>query len=246
MDSTLLIIFIGIFIGLVKGGLTGPIGGAVILPLLSQTMSVPQAAGITLPLLIVGDIFAMRFYWREWDIRLVKLLLPAAIVGIVIGISLLVALPDNALRVLLGIFTILIIIYKFVGDTLTKVEYQHKNWHGYLAGFASGLTSALANLGGPPITAYLLLQKLKPTAFVGTMTLFFFIVNLLKVPGFLSAGFIDIPTLISIAWVIPLIPVGVWIGRFAIGKVNRLWFERAMMVLLLWASVNLLLSGLSG
>ena len=38
--------------------------------------------------------------------------------------------------------------YRLVGDTLTKVEYQHKNWHGYLAGFASGLTSALANLGG--------------------------------------------------------------------------------------------------
>jgi len=240
MDSTLLVIFIGIFIGLVKGGVTGPIGGAVILPLLSQTMSVPQAAGITLPLLIVGDIFAMRFYWREWDVKLVRLLLPAALAGIVLGISLLVTLPDDVLRRMLGIFTIGIIIYKVAGDALQTVEYQPRAWHGYVAGFASGLTSALANLGGPPITAYLLLQKLKPTAFVGTMTLFFFIVNLLKVPGFLSAGFIDIPTLISIAWVIPLIPVGVWIGRRAIGWINREWFERAMIVLLFIASLSLL------
>ncbi len=240
MDSVLLIIFIGIFIGLVKGGVTGPIGGAVILPLLTQTMSVPQAAGIALPLLIVGDIFAMRFYWREWDMKLIRLLLPTALLGIVIGIGLLVTLPDDVLRRMLGLFTIGIIIYKIAGDWLASVEYQPRNWHGYLAGFGSGFMSAMANLGGPPITAYLLLQKLKPTAFVGTMTLFFFIVNLLKVPGFLSAGLIDIPTLIRIAWVLPLIPLGVWIGRRAIGWINRVWFERAMIVLLFIASLTLL------
>ena len=214
MDSTLLFIFIGIFIGLVKGGLTGPIGGAIILPLLSQTMPVPQAAGLTLPLLIVGDFFAMRFYWREWDLKLVKLLLPAALIGIIIGISLLSALPNNVLRPMLGILSLGIIAYKVAGDLLTSVEYQPRSWHGYLAGFLSGLMSALANSGGPPITAYLLLQKLKPTAFVGTMTLFFFIVNLLKVPGYLSAHFIDVPKLISIAWVIPSMPLSVFKSSF--------------------------------
>jgi uncharacterized protein len=242
MDSIPLLIFIGFFIGLVKGGVTGPIGGAVILPLLSQTMSVPQAAGITLPLLIVGDIFAMRFYWREWDLRFIKLLLPAAIVGIVIGIGLLVSLPDVWLRRILGVFTLVVIAYKFTSDSLRTVEYRHQNWHGYLAGFTTGLTSALANVGGPPISAYMLLQRLQPTAFVGTLTLFFFIINLIKLPGFFGAGIIDIPTLISIAWVIPLIPLGVWIGRRAIGWINRVWFERAMMVLLVWASLILLFS----
>lgn len=240
MNSIPLLIFIGIFIGLVKGGVTGPIGGAVILPLLSQTMTVPQAAGITLPLLIVGDIFAMRFYWREWDMSLIRRLLPAAVVGIIIGLFLLVSLPDLALRRILGIFTILAIIFKLTSDSLRSVEYKPQGWHGYLAGFTSGLTSALANLGGPPMTAYLLLQKLQPTTYVGTMTLFFFVVNLIKVPGYLSEGVIHIPTLISIAWVMPLIPIGVWIGRWAIGKINRLWFERAMMVLLFISCLTLL------
>ena len=242
MDSIPLLIFIGIFIGLVKGGVTGPIGGAVILPLLSQTMTVPQAAGITLPLLIVGDIFAMRFYWREWDMNLIKRLLPAAVIGILIGLFLLVSLPDKDLRRILGVFTIIAILFKLGSDSLRKVQYEPKGWHAYLAGFASGLTSALANLGGPPMTAYLLLQRLEPTTFVATQTLFFFVVNLVKVPGYLSEGLIDIQQLISIAWVIPLIPVGVWIGRWAIGKVNRLWFERVMMVLLFWSALSLLFS----
>src|SRR5690606_5272703 len=159
-----------------------------------------------------------------------------AVVGILIGLFLLVSLPDKDLRRILGVFTIIAILFKLGSDSLRSIKYEPRGWHGYLAGFTSGLTSALANLGGPPITAYLLLQKLEPTAFVATQTLFFFVVNLLKVPGYLSESIIDIPLLISILWVTPLIPIGVWIGRWAIGKVNRLWFERVMMVLLFWSS----------
>ena len=240
MDSPLLLIFIGFFIGLVKGGVTGPIGGAIILPLLSQVMTVPEAAGLMLPLLIIGDIFALRFYWREWDWKQVRLMLPAAILGIIIGTFLLFNLPDDVLRRILGVITLIIIGYKLGSDLLKSLEYHHQNWHGYLAGFTAGAMSALANVGGPPANAYLLLQKLEPTTFVGTMTLFFAIVNLIKVPFFSANGIIDVPLLLSIAWIIPLIPLGVWIGRRIIGWINRVWFERAMIIMLIWASLRLL------
>ena len=86
-------------IGLVKGGIGGPLAGAIILPLLTQHMSVAGAVGIAMPLLIVGDIFAMRFYWREWDPRFMRLLLPGALLGIIGGTFLLVTLPDMVLTV---------------------------------------------------------------------------------------------------------------------------------------------------
>jgi hypothetical protein len=107
-------------------------------------------------------------------------------------------------------------------------------------GLLAGLTSAIANAGGPPMSAYLLLQKLEPVTFVATMTLFFTIVNLIKLPFFFANNVIDINLLLSIAWTIPLIPLGVWIGRWAIGRINRLWFERAMIVLVLAASLVLI------
>lgn len=237
--SFIVIALVGLIIGLVKGGIGGPIAGAFILPMLSQTMSVPQAVGITLPLLMVGDAFAMRFYWREWDMALLKLMLPSAIVGIVMGTLLLVALPDQLLRYLLGVFTLGVIAYKLLSDSLRQVQYTPRRWHGYFAGWSSGFTSALANLGGPPVTAYLLLQKLQPVAFVGTLTLFFTIVNLLKLPGFLAADLIDIPQLIRILWVVPIIPLGVWVGRSIIDRFPRVLFERFMIVLLFIAALML-------
>jgi hypothetical protein len=241
MVSPLVIVFLGIFVGLVKGGITGPIGGAVLLPLLvSQGLSVPEAAGVVLPLLIVGDMFALRFYWREWDWKLVRRLLPAAVVGIGVGVWLLVSLDDSILRPILGVLTIVAVVYKILSDSLKQMAYSPRAWHAYLAGFTTGVTSAIANVGGPPMSAFLLLQKLEPLAYVGTMTLFFAIVNLVKLPLFFQNNIIDTQILLSVAWAVPLIPVGVWIGRWAIGKINRLWFERAMIVLVLAASLLLI------
>lgn len=241
MESPLLIIFLGIFIGLVKGGVTGPIGGAVIVPLLvSQGMSVPESAGVALPLLIIGDMFAMRFYWREWDWPLVRRLLPAAVVGIVVGIWLLVSLDDLVLRRILGVMTMIAVVYKILSDSLKRLSYSPRSWHSYLAGSVAGLTSAIANVGGPPMSAYLLLLRLEPVTYVGTMTLFFTIVNLIKLPIFFQGNIIDTDLLLSVAWAVPLIPIGVWVGRWAIGKINRLWFERAMMVLVIAASLLLI------
>lgn len=240
MESLWIIVLAGLWIGLSKGGVGGPMAGAVLLPLLSRTMSVSKAAGLLLPLFLIGDLFAIRAYWRQWDMKHLRLLLPAAVIGVIMGIYLLATLPDEWLKRVLGVFTLVVVAYKLGSDRLKQLDYTHQGWHGYLAGLASGFASALANVGGPPITAYLLLQKLSPIAFVGTVTLFFFIVNVMKIPGYISAGIIDAQELIQIAWIVPFIPLGVWMGRRIIGWINTRWFEYAMIAVLVWAGLSLL------
>ncbi len=242
MDTALIIAFVGFYIGLSKGGIGGPIAGAVILPALSQIMTVPEAVGVTLPLLMVGDVFAMRAYWGEWDSRTIILLIPASIIGILVGTVMLANLSDIVLRRLLGILTLMIVAYKLISDSLAQYEYTHRTWHVYLTGFTSGIGSALANSGGPPLTAYLLLQRVKPAVFVGTITLFFTIVNILKIPGYLIADILEIDVLLNILWVLPLIPLGVWVGYKLVKWINPRIFEWLMLVLLVISSMILLFS----
>ena len=45
-----------------------------------------MAHGILLPLLCAGDAFSLWNYWRKWDARNLKFLLPAVVLGIVIVI----------------------------------------------------------------------------------------------------------------------------------------------------------------
>jgi len=229
-----------LMVGLAKGGLGGVIG-AMIVPLLSTTMPVPHAAGIVLPLLIVGDWFALRVYWRQWDMKYLRLMLPGGVTGIALGLLLLTSLPDEALRHLLGVMILIVVSYKLASDSLAALAYTPHAWHGVLAGGLSGFASALANAGGPPCTAYLLLQKMPPLAFLGTQTLFFAVVNLLKLPGFLTANVIDLPLLASVLWVLPIIPVGVWLGKQLLTRLNPKVFERVMLALLTYAGLSLLL-----
>lgn len=241
MDFSLTVVIAGILIGLSKGGIGGAATGPLVLVLISQTIPAKQTVGVMLPLLMFADLFAVRFYWREWDMTLIRLLLPMALLGILLGTLLLDALSDEALRRLLGVITLGVLAYKLLSDALQQVEYEPRNWHGYLAGWSAGFSSALANLGGPPISIYLLLQKVNPVSFVGTTTLFFFVVNILKVPGYLQTGAIEVDLLPRVALALPFIPFGVWVGRRIIGWINQVWFERMIIVLLLYAGLQLLL-----
>jgi uncharacterized protein len=245
MNFIILVLIVALLIGLSKGGFGGAVPVSFLTPLLSQIMPASQAVGLVLPLLLIGDIIALRIYWKQWDIRYVKLMLPLAIIGIIVGGRLLLLLADSHqdlfLRRILGAFTLLIVVYKVGSDSLKNIKYEPRNWHAYLAGWASGFGSALANVGAPPFTAYMLLQDVNPTIFMGTATLFFAIVNLLKLPiTLLSSNVLNLHLLASIIWVVPVIPVGSWLGRRFVQRVNPVIFERMMLVLLFGMSLYML------
>src|SRR5215208_7023872 len=89
----IVIAVLGFMIGLAKGGFGGL--GAVLTPILALVLPVTLAVGVLLPMLMVGDVFAVYLYWKEWDLDLVKRMLPAGIVGALAGTFLLSAVsPD--------------------------------------------------------------------------------------------------------------------------------------------------------
>ncbi len=227
-------------IGLSKGGLSGGLGGLVV-PLLSTTMPVPSAVGLALPLLMLGDVFALRAYWKRWEWRYLRLLLPAAALGVLLGVALLTTLSDTALRRTLGAFTLIAVLYKLGSDRLSALRYSPRHWHGRLAGGAAGFASALANAGGPPLTIYLLLQHVPTLVYLGTHTLFFALLNLFKLPFFLGANVIDAGQLLRLAWVLPVIPAGVWLGKRLLTRLNQRTFEYVMLALLAYSGLTLLL-----
>ncbi len=239
MEYYVIIIIAAALVGLSKGGL-GAMLGVLVTPMLSMVMPVQDAISLALPLLIFGDVFALYFYWKTWDMHYIRLMLPAAIPGIIVGTFLLARLDNITLRHILGIFTLIFVIYRVLSNRLSQLKYHPRDWHGYLGGAASGLGSALANNGGPPFTAYLLLQELSPEAFVGTATLFFAVVNLIKLPGLISAGLMDFSKLLGVIWVLPAIPICVFIGRIVIGRINKVAFEWFMLAVLTLASYMLL------
>ena len=164
------------------------------------------------------------------------------LIGVLVGAIVLKDIDPISLKRIIGGLTLLALTFKIASDRMAALSYEPQKWHGYFAGWASGFGSTLANVGAPPFTAYLLLQpQMTPRRFVGTTTLFFAVMNLTKVPGFLLIGIFDFERLLSIAWVLLLIPPAVLVARYLIDRINQQVFEWLMMIPLFVLSVYLLL-----
>ena len=244
VDTTLFYLMtalVALNIGLSKGGLGG-MPGALATPLMALVMPADQAIGLVLPILMLADVFAVAAYWRRWNSRLVWLLIPGAVVGVTIGTYFITTAPTRALQITLGVIVLLFAIYKiFEKRILGLFHYQPRDWHGVVAGTITGFSSALAHTGGPPVSIYLLMQAVSPVVFNATAAIFFLILNWIKVPYYWYAGLFNFQLLWQVVWILPLVPVGVWLGKRFSSKVNKETFDWVIVVLLMIISVMLIL-----
>lgn len=240
-NETLLVVIAAIvafLIGLSKGGLGGT-AGALAVPMMALVLPADKVIGLILPILMLADIFAVSFHWGKWNAKLILLLLPGAIIGVTIGTLFITNAPTETLQTLLGVIVLIFALYKvFEKRILGLITYKSRNWHGIAAGTVTGFSSALAHTGGPPISIYLLMQKVTPAVFIATSALFFFILNWIKVPYYFYAQLFDFQQLRQIVWLLWLVPLGVWVGRRLAYRLNRETFEKIIVGLLI---VNALL-----
>ncbi|MFN2126962.1 MAG: sulfite exporter TauE/SafE family protein [Anaerolineales bacterium] len=241
-DSLILVIpaAVAFLIGLAKGGFGGMLG-ALAVPLMALVMPAREAIGVVLPILMFADVFAVASHWRKWNIKLVFLLIPGAILGVTIGTIFITNAPSDILRKFLGVIVLLFSIYKLLESRILKsIQYAGKNWHGIVFGTITGFSSSLAHTGGPPVSIYLLLQDIKPRMFIATSALFFMILNWIKVPFYLYANMFNFEILLGYTWLIPIVPLGVLVGRWFSVRVSKKVFEKIIVILLCVAGLMLL------
>ena len=228
-------------VGLGKGGLGGMVG-ALTTAMMALVLPPEKVIGLVLPMLIVGDAFAVTVHWGKWNRDLILQLVPSAIVGVLLSTYFLYQITGEGLRLTLGVIVLIFVIYKLLeGRLLRQLDYQPKRYHGWVAGIVSGITSTLAHGGGPPMSIFLVIQDLKPEKFAATAAFFFFVLNWMKVPSYWFAGLFDWELIRSSLWVVPLVPLGVWTGKWLVGRVGRDEFKKVIMFLLGVSGILLLL-----
>ncbi|MER2554008.1 MAG: sulfite exporter TauE/SafE family protein [Thauera sp.] len=232
--------------GVSKAGLGGALGGLAV-PFMSMWISPRDAVAVVLPILIVMDMVGIRV-WRgkaQWaDLRH---LIPAALLGIALGTLLFGVLSDRMVKLALGVIAI-----AFAADRLLRTGApvpggdDVPRGFAWLCGASAGFTSTLAHAGGPPVMAYLLSRRLAKEVFVATSVFFFTAINLAKLPFYVAIGLFSRETLLMSAMLVPLVPLGVWLGLRLLRRIP----ERPFFLFATWAlalsGVKLLLDGVAG
>jgi hypothetical protein len=229
-----------IFLGLAKGGFSGVSTAAT--PLLALYLPPLEAAALLLPLLICQDVISVSVYWRDWSAANLKVLLPGAIIGVTLGWLLASHVSDDAIRVLIGLTALV-----FLADAYLHAGRTQKSKStvagGLFWGTVSGFASFASQGGGPPFQVYTLPQHLPKMTFVGTTTIFFAAVNLMKVVPYMMLAQFSAKNLATSLVLLPIAVVANFVGIWMVRSVPTALFYRITYVLLFTLGCALLWQG---
>ncbi|MCB2028984.1 MAG: sulfite exporter TauE/SafE family protein, partial [Rhodoferax sp.] len=100
--------------------------------------------------------------------------------------------------------------------------------------------SFVAHAGGPPISAYVIPLRLSPVRFTATMAFFFFVINLSKWIPYAWLGLLDLRNLATSLVLLPIAPIGVWIGVRLARRIDPRLFYRLLYLGMFLTGVKLL------
>ncbi|WP_330475848.1 sulfite exporter TauE/SafE family protein [Terrabacter sp. C0L_2] len=228
--STLVLLGLAaLLVGFAKTAIGGV--GSIAIAIFAFVLPTKESTAAILLLLLVGDVVAVWHYRRDADLGLLKRLIPAVLPGLVLGALFLAWVDDTTLRraiggLLLALAALQLFLTWRSPDT-ARVGASRTAALG--TGAATGFATMTANAAGPVMTLYLVAQGVEKRRFLGTSALFFFGVNLCKVPFSIGLGLFGSETLWRAALLAPLVLVGTWVGLHTARRLSQTRFDQAVL-----------------
>ena len=225
MDSTFYIVAViaVLLVGFGKGGM-GDALSLLGVPILSFVVAPIQAAALLLPILIVMDIAALWTWRKHGDMRLLKIMLPGAMVGIAIGWASFAIVPDYVMRLLIGAvaisFAARFFYNRYLAGNTDHPARPHSAVRATIWSGISGYGSFIAHAGGAPFQVYALPLKMSPREYTGTAVRFFAIVNAVKLVPYFALGALSIDNLQLSATLFPLALIATIAGAFVVKRMK--------------------------
>ena len=230
-----------LLLGVSKSGF-GAGFGSLAVPMMALAVTVPEAAAILMPVLFLMDVMGMAAFRKDFDLKLLKFLIPFGVLGIVVGALLFKVLNANTVAGVVGALTLLFLAQRLLFPPQANSP-PPPRWLGALLTTTSGFTSFIAHAGGPPISAYVIPLKLSPVKYTATMAFFFFVVNLSKWIPYAWLGLLDTRNMATSLVLLPLAPIGVWVGVRMARRISPVLFYRFLYAGMFLTSVKLLWDG---
>jgi uncharacterized membrane protein YfcA len=217
--------FCGLLVGISKTGLPGV--GTLMVPLFVLVLPARASTGALLPLLVLGDLFAVSWYRRHavWS-HLVRLL-PLAAAGVVLGFLAMNRIGDRQLKYLIAGLVLALQAYSIWRGLRARGEPTGAGaaWLAAGLGLLAGIATMLANAASPIMLAYLLTMQLPKDQFLGTSAWFFLCINLFKVPFSAGLGLITPDSLLFDLLLAPAVVGGAFLGVFLARRTPQRVFQ---------------------
>lgn len=222
-----------------------------------------EAMGALLPLLIAADVLSVYHHRGTWDTKNLRVLAPGTLVGIALGAALmwwLLGRPNlgwsltprhidkssleatgSHLQVAIGVICLAYVFGDQVKQRFAPAFWFIANYRsGSAFGLVAGVVTTIAHAAGPVVTIFLLGQHLAKQKFIGTAVIYFFAVNVFKqLTVYPALGLTDTDSLWLGLWLLPLVPVGTFLGLWLHKRMSERVFRIVILTIVFLSGLKL-------
>lgn len=217
-------------IGISKAGIKGI--AIINVTLMALAFGAKESTGLIVPLLVVGDAFAVVYYNRHAQWKYILAFLPWMILGIFIGTAIGKDLPETTFKISMSVIILGTVIMMYWWD---RKKSKNVPTHWAFAGFIgtmAGITTMIGNLAGAFSNIYFLAMRLPKNQFIGTAAWLFFIVNIFKLPFHIFIWKTITPeTLIINLKLVPGIILGIIVGVRLVKIIKEQFYRKMILIL---------------
>tara|TARA_R110000868_G_scaffold68720_2_gene203217 strand:- start:7624 stop:8379 length:756 start_codon:yes stop_codon:yes gene_type:complete len=230
ITSWILAFLAAFILGISKSGIKGI--AIIIVTLMALAFGAKESTGLIVPLLIVGDIFAVIYYNRHAQWKYILRFLPWMILGVLIGVFIGKDLDEKTFKFGMSFIILGSVMLMYWWDRRkSKSVPTHWAFAGSI-GVLAGITTMIGNLAGAFSNIFFLAMRLPKNEFIGTAAWLFFIVNAFKLPFHIFVWHTITPeTLLINLKLVPGILIGLFIGVRLV-KIIKDDFYRKMILIL--------------
>ena len=212
--------FCAFLLGVSKSGIKGI--ASLIVTGLALVYGAKNSTGILMPLLLVGDVFAITYYKRHVQKEYIIKMLPWMVIGVLIGVVGGQYITESLFKYGMAIIILFSVGLMYYWEN-KKDKTIHSHWtFASSMGLLAGFTTMIGNLAGAFSNIYFLAMRLPKNNFIGTAAWLFFIINAFKVPFHIWTWETMNSTSLQISLqLVPFVIIGLVAGVFLVKKIEN-------------------------
>ena len=230
------LVFLGLIVVTFSGALItsgfGVGGGMLMTPMVLLLLPPKFGIGLIGPMMLLMSGTGVRQYWKQWDNQCLLVILPSMMVGVWVGTHLLSVISADTVKKIVGALAISfgVLQYLAIDRPKWKERLRPTAPQGVGLGFASGIISAMAHVGGLIFSFYLLPHSRTKEVFVGTTVFLFFTTGLLKIGSYVYYHILTFHILMLCIALLPALFLGSISGKWLNQRISNKLFIRLICV----------------
>ncbi len=237
-----LLFFILAFISEVIGTIAGFGSSTIFLPLSLFFVDFKTALILVAFFHIFGNLGRITFFKHGLNKKLILIFGVPSVILTIVGALLVNYIPQNLLKLVLGIF---LLIFSISSIVKPDFKFRSSNKNAVIGGALSGFLAGLIGTGGALRGAFLTAFNLEKNVYIATAAVIALVVDITRIPIYFGNGFLEPQFYLYIPLLFIIAIAGSYTGKKIVNKIPQSSFRKFVLTVIAIISLKFIYDGIT-